>query len=129
VGAILTTQPQASEESAADLAFAVNAAGSGLITLGGVKRVASAPEVRPTYGQAAVSAQSRLALFTWLGYIITVVSLAGAGFGELYVDNAIFGANLWSDYFALIGWGFASEATRAAITDTLRGAGEQKQNQ
>jgi hypothetical protein len=50
-----------------------------------------------------------------LGYII--------GFGELYIANPVFGANFWSDYSALMAWGFGAEASRASITDMVRGWG------
>jgi len=52
-----------------------------------------------------------------------VLLLAGAGFGELYVTRATFGSNAWGDYFSLLAWGFGAEATRAAITDLVRGWG------
>jgi len=67
--------------------------------------------------------QIRLKLFTWVSYAIAVALLAGAGFGELYVAKATFGANAWGDYFALLAWGFGSEATRAAVTEMIKGWG------
>ncbi len=68
-------------------------------------------------------ARIRLTAFTWASYIIAVLLLAGTGFGELYIANSTFGANTWSDYFALMAWGFGSEASRASITDMVRGWG------
>ena len=91
------------------------------------KRVSSAPAVRSVYSDRQISAaRNRLRIFTGLGIVVMIVALAGAGFGQLYIGNAIFGANPWADYFALLGWGFASEASRASITETLRGIGQQK---
>jgi hypothetical protein len=91
------------------------------------KRVSSAPAIRSVYSDRQISvARNRLRIFTGLGFVVMIVALAGAGFGQLYAGNAIFGANPWADYFALLGWGFASEASRASITETLRGIGQQK---
>jgi hypothetical protein len=68
-------------------------------------------------------ARTRLRVFIWGSYAIAVALLAGAGFGELYVANSTFGANAWGDYFALLAWGFGSEATRAAVTEMIKGWG------
>ena len=38
--------------------------------------------------------------FNWLSYAIAVTLLAGAGFGQLYANQPIFGANGPSDYFS-----------------------------
>ncbi len=73
--------------------------------------------------QAAIKSRRRLRQFTWLTYLIAVVLLAGAGFTELYVNVPTFGAKGWSDYFALLAWGFGAEATRAAVTDLVKGWG------
>ncbi len=48
---------------------------------------------------------------------IAILFLAGAGFNELYVKNAFFGADRFADYLALLIWGFSAETSRAAITD------------
>ncbi|GAB1537743.1 hypothetical protein NUACC21_03970 [Scytonema sp. NUACC21] len=58
--------------------------------------------------------------FNWLSYAIAVGLLAGAGFGQLYATQPMFGANGWSDYFTLLAWGFGAEATRDAITKVVR---------
>ncbi len=58
--------------------------------------------------------------FNWLSYAIAVGLLAGAGFGQLYATQPMFGANGWSDYFTLLAWGFGAEATRDAITRVVR---------
>lgn len=58
--------------------------------------------------------------FNWLSYAIAVGLLAGAGFGQLYASQPMFGANGWSDYFTLLAWGFGAEATRDAITKVVR---------
>jgi len=68
-------------------------------------------------------ARLRLSAFTWASYIIAVLLLAGTGFEELYIANPTFGANAWSDYFALMAWGFGAEASRASITDMVKGWG------
>jgi hypothetical protein len=65
-------------------------------------------------------ARKRLRWFNWLSYAIAVGLLAGAGFGQLYVAKPTFGANSWSDYFALFAWGFGAEVTRDAITKVVR---------
>jgi len=71
---------------------------------------------QPTPKQAA----RNIYLFNWLSYAIAVGLLAGAGFGQLYASQPIFGANGWSDYFTLLAWGFGAEATRDAITKVVR---------
>jgi hypothetical protein len=58
--------------------------------------------------------------FNWLSYAIAVALLAGAGFGQLYANQPIFGANGPSDYFSLLAWGFGAEATRDAIAKVVR---------
>jgi len=68
-------------------------------------------------------ANERLKIFTISSYTIAIVFLAGAGFNQLYVDKATFGANPWKDYSALMAWGFGSEATRDAVTKVLQGTG------
>ncbi|QKQ75229.1 hypothetical protein [Nostoc sp. TCL240-02] len=77
------------------------------------------PEVisaQPSPKQAA----QNIYWFNWLSYAIAVGLLAGAGFGQLYASQPMFGANGWSDYFTLLAWGFGAEATRDAITKVVR---------
>jgi hypothetical protein len=81
------------------------------------------PEHAATGRRWLLDARGRLRLFTLASYLIAVALLAGAGFVELYVARPTFGANPWSDYFALLAWGFGAEASRAAITDLVRGWG------
>ncbi len=69
----------------------------------------------------AGKASERLRTFGIVAYVVAVVLLGLAGFIELYVDKATFGANAWSDYTALFAWGFGAEATRSAVTDLVRG--------
>lgn len=71
----------------------------------------------------AAAAQLRLRLFTIASYVIALGFLASAGFIELYLANATFGANAWGDYFTLLAWGFGAEASRAAIMQMVRGWG------
>lgn len=73
-----------------------------------------------TPAQAADRAQWRLSLFTIGSIAIALALVAGAGFIELYANKPAFGANVWSDYFTLLAWGFGSEATRAAVTELVR---------
>ncbi|MBE9212835.1 hypothetical protein IQ247_09040 [Plectonema cf. radiosum LEGE 06105] len=58
--------------------------------------------------------------FNWLSYAIAVGLLAGAGFGQLYANQPMFGANGPSDYFSLLAWGFGAEASRDAIAKVVR---------
>ncbi|MGH9940282.1 MAG: hypothetical protein ACREAM_28910, partial [Blastocatellia bacterium] len=71
----------------------------------------------------AAKAEWKLRAWKWATYIIIVVLLAGAGFGELYVNKPTFGANPWSDYLTLFAWGFGSETTRAAFVELAKGWG------
>lgn len=83
-----------------------------------------APSTRSWNWEDRVSgANARLKIFTMSSYAIAIVFLAGAGFNQLYVDKATFGANPWKDYSALMAWGFGSEATRDAVTRVLQGTG------
>ncbi|MGL4650627.1 MAG: hypothetical protein ACRC1H_14560, partial [Caldilineaceae bacterium] len=66
---------------------------------------------------AALSEPQRVAqarLRNWvawgLGFVVAAGLLGGAGFQELYVDNPIFGARRWFDYFTLLAWGLGAEA-------------------
>lgn len=87
-----------------------------------VSLLAAPPGIRPAAPDtAARGAEARLQLFMWVSYGVVLVLLAGAGFNELYVASATFGANGWSDYFALLAWGFGAEATRAAVAELVQG--------
>ena len=77
------------------------------------------PDVQPLQLNPVGSARN-LFLFQLLSYTIAIFLLAGAGFRQLYVTQPTFGANLWTDYFALLAWGFGAEATRDAVTKTIR---------
>jgi len=77
----------------------------------------------PSWNEQARGANVRLKSFIWTSYAVAVVLLAGAGFSELYVDNATFGSNPWKDYFALMAWGFGAEATRDAIAKVVQSWG------
>ncbi len=81
--------------------------------------LAPVPSARPL-PDPVQAARKRLRWFNWLSYAIAVVLLAGAGFGQLYVAKPTFGANSWSDYFALFAWGFGAEVTRDAVTKVVR---------
>jgi hypothetical protein len=83
--------------------------------------LAPPPATREITDGATTRAGRRLRWFTWVTYAVAVVLLAGAGFGELYISNATFGANVWGDYFALLVWGFGAEASRAAIAEMVQG--------
>jgi hypothetical protein len=85
--------------------------------------LAPPPATREITEEETNRAVQRLRWFTWATYAIAVMLLAGAGFGELYVANATFGANAWGDYFALLAWGFGAEASRAALAEMVRGWG------
>jgi hypothetical protein len=64
-------------------------------------------------------ARYRLQIFLWAGYLITIAFLAGAGFSQLYLAKPGFGADPWTDYSALLAWGFGAEAARAAIVGVI----------
>ncbi|MCA9874329.1 MAG: hypothetical protein KC441_11760 [Anaerolineales bacterium] len=73
--------------------------------------------------QAAANADWRLRLFRWVSYGLVIILLAGAGFAELYIGKATFGANAWGDYLALLAWGFGAEVSRTAVVEMVRGWG------
>ncbi len=68
-------------------------------------------------------AKNRLRWFEIATYAAALILLGGTGFNEVYLKKLTFGAELWSDYFALLVWGFGAEATRDSVTSTLRGWG------
>jgi hypothetical protein len=72
------------------------------------------------------SPNRRLQLFSFAGYLTTIVFLAGTGFNQLYLERSTFGADGLRDYFALLAWGFGAEATRSAVTNALRRTDETK---
>ena len=73
--------------------------------------------------QTTANADWRLDLFGWVSYGLVIILLAGAGFAELYIGKATFGANVWADYLALLAWGFGAEVSRTAVADMLKGWG------
>ncbi len=78
------------------------------------------PLDEPIDQQDADKAGDRLRYFQWAGYAVALILLGLAGYNELYVTKATFGANPWADYATLFAWGFGAEATRAAVTDVVR---------
>ncbi len=81
------------------------------------------PAARPFEIEAAEKAANYLTWFKIATYALTVIFLAGAGFIELYMTKPAFGANRWSDYLALLVWGFGAEATRASIAELMKNWG------
>jgi hypothetical protein len=73
--------------------------------------------------QAIAHADWRLRLFSWISYGLVILLLAGAGFSELYLGKATFGANGWGDYLSLLAWGFGAEASRTAVVEMVKGWG------
>ncbi|NET50458.1 MAG: hypothetical protein F6K09_17535 [Merismopedia sp. SIO2A8] len=65
-------------------------------------------------------ADGRLRSFYIASYIGSVVMLASVGFSSLYVENPVFGANFFADYFSIVAWGFGAEATRDTVTKVVR---------
>lgn len=83
---------------------------------------AAQPDKTRTKGQLdSQNAKWRLVAFRWGGYVFAVILLVGTGFAQTYISKPTFGDNWWFDYFSLFLWGFGAEASRAAITDFLRG--------
>src|SRR5258708_19077948 len=82
------------------------------LALSGVDLFDSPPCIQ---GGMPDKAKVRLDVFLWATYGLALFFLAGAGFGELYLDKPTFGANAWRDYFTLVAWGFGAEATRASV--------------
>lgn len=75
------------------------------------------------FSNTPAAATSRLSWFLTATYVMVLILLAGAGFNEVYVKKLTFGADAWADYFALLVWGFGSEATRDSVASTLRSFG------
>ncbi|KAM3089852.1 hypothetical protein ACKFKG_32175 [Phormidesmis sp. 146-35] len=98
------------------------AVSKGMLKGAAVPYLAPAPSARSlTLEEQGSRAGKRLRLFIGVSYAIALLFLTGAGFRQLYVDNPTFGANPWKDYFALLAWGFGSEASREAITKLIQG--------
>ncbi len=85
--------------------------------------LAPAPSARALEAETIEDAGKRLKWFKWATYALALLFLAGTGFGELYITKPTFGANRWTDYFALLAWGFGAEATRAAVTGLMKSWG------
>jgi hypothetical protein len=83
----------------------------------------SVSKITPPPAAQGRGAAWRIWAFRMARFTIAIAFLAGAGFTELYLGKATFGANWWSDYFALLLWGFSAETSRAAITDLTRNLG------
>lgn len=70
-------------------------------------------------GGSARSALWRRRAFNITGYSVLMVVLAGSGFNELYAQNAVFGAEGFSDYLTLFAWGFGAEASRSSFAQLM----------
>jgi hypothetical protein len=79
------------------------------------------PLEQPIDKEDADEASKRLRYFWIASYAVALILLGLAGYNELYVTKVTFGANPWADYATLFAWGFGAEATRAAVTDVVRG--------
>jgi hypothetical protein len=85
--------------------------------------VAAAPVTgqRPGWLPAGGWPALRLIAFICVSYLVGLGLLIWAGFAQLYGAQPTFGSNFLTDYFALFGWGFGAEATRASVSELLRG--------
>lgn len=73
------------------------------------------PEIINTSEAAGQQATTRRSWELWLSSGFLLILLALVGLGQLYGNNATFGANIWSDYATLLAWGLGIEASRSAI--------------
>jgi hypothetical protein len=55
--------------------------------------------------------------------IVTVGALAYWGMDEMWLKDSTFGKNGWLDYFPLLFWGFAANASKDAILKAIKGLG------
>ncbi|WP_129675782.1 hypothetical protein [Candidatus Chloroploca sp. Khr17] len=107
--------PPAPEPDATEAPFVL---GGGRGVQPGIFTMPTMPSVVPvTTSEAQVQhASGRRIGELWLSSGFLLVLLALVGLGQLYGNNATFGANLWTDYATLLAWGFGIEASRSAIT-------------
>ncbi len=117
---LLAQQPKPAPVAVPKGSFGIGDFGQELTLLNLISPAPSANPLEITTGEGA---GARLKWFWRVSYATAVIILAGVGFGELYVLKPTFGANWWTDYFALLAWGFGAEATRAAVIDWMRGQG------
>ncbi len=119
----LDRQPRSMPQEGDDMAFGVPDADTVPPTTPTAIQLPTLPSM-PLNGNPVHSAQrasSRLWLAFVLGYGIVLALLAAGGFAELYAKNAVFGANPWGDYLALLAWGFGAETSRMALTGIAGG--------
>ncbi|GIK73287.1 MAG: hypothetical protein BroJett021_22750 [Chloroflexota bacterium] len=69
------------------------------------------------------SSVRRLRTLTLLSWAVALLLLCAAGFNQLYVTKATFGATPWTDYLGLFAWGFGVEVTRDAVVKMVQGWG------
>ena len=69
-----------------------------------------------------VHAHNNLFILKLITIALTIITIAGTGFNQFYLEKLTFGANMWSDYFNLFIWGFGSEATRTILVGTVKEA-------
>ncbi len=131
VNQLVAQQVETSDPTEVDFAINVTGGNPKALSMWSLKipLLRPAPSTRARSWEERVSgADARLKIFTICSYAIAIVFLAAAGFNQLYVDKATFGANPWKDYSALMAWGFGAEATRDAVTRVLQGTGTPKFN-
>lgn len=131
VNQLVSQQVETSDPTEVDFGINMTGANPKALSMWSLKipLLRPAPSTRARSWEERVSgADVRLKIFTICSYAIAIVFLAAAGFNQLYVDKATFGANPWKDYSALMAWGFGAEATRDAVTKVLQGTGTPKFN-
>jgi hypothetical protein len=83
----------------------------------------SPPIELPVWLKAALSpeyAGVRLTVFHWSAWVATMVVLTWTGMEQLYAHKPTFGSG--ADYFAMVGWGFGSNAASSTIVQAFNGA-------
>lgn len=90
---------------------------------GGQRSVASPMIPLPGWMRTALSpeyAGARLTYFHWSAWIATMIVLVWTGMEQLYANKPTFGSG--ADYFAMVGWGFGSNAASSTIVQAFNGA-------
>jgi hypothetical protein len=126
IAQIQTLVQNLGREAPAVPAFALAAAEAGT-ACAVAGRVANAVGPEPTSRVArlmsivtGVSAEFRAGISLWLlrpiGYLVLIAFLAVIGMQQLYLKNATFGADPFSDYFGLLIWAMSSDVASRTLS-------------
>jgi hypothetical protein len=81
------------------------------------------PVMKDTFYVPLSGAVERLTFFWFIVYVLGGISLALAGYSNLYLAQPAFGSEPIRDYLSLLLWGLGGQAGMTTVLDLLRGFG------